>query len=133
MHYIRSPVAERNNIVLVWFNAWRYERKDHLIVPMLDVLRDAIKRWADSDGTEDEKKSASVSAAATIGRATFTLLAGFELSGNIDGLGVDLYPSNVVQKSKDSDDEAADSPLSFYHASFRAMNDAVGDFSTQAA
>ena len=39
---------KRPDVVRVWFNPWRYEREEHLIVPMLDLLREALVEWSDA-------------------------------------------------------------------------------------
>jgi predicted KAP-like P-loop ATPase len=36
-----------DEIVTVRFSAWRYEKEEHLIVPLLDTLREALVEWAE--------------------------------------------------------------------------------------
>src|SRR5688572_10323180 len=33
----------------VWFSAWRYEKEQHLIVPLLDVVREGLVNWHDKN------------------------------------------------------------------------------------
>ena len=42
MKAIRADVAKEDRVVPIWFNAWRYEKEEHLIVPLLDSLREQI-------------------------------------------------------------------------------------------
>jgi KAP family P-loop domain len=46
MQAIHSRISCRDDVIPVWFNAWRYEREDTMIVPLLDVLREALLGWA---------------------------------------------------------------------------------------
>ena len=36
--------------IVVEFNAWRYEREPHLIVPLLDTIRAGLAKWAGHPG-----------------------------------------------------------------------------------
>ena len=113
---------DRPDVVRVWFNPWRYEREEHLIVPMLDTLREALVEWA-------EVRSAGVvqsrarRAAEKVGRAAHALATGLSLRAQIPlgvvGLEASLDPSKVMAAL--SEKEAAEEPSSFYHASFNAM------------
>src|SRR5205085_5388072 len=38
-------------IIVVDFSAWKYEKEQHLIVPLLDCIRDAIVKWSDNKPT----------------------------------------------------------------------------------
>src|SRR5437773_870127 len=42
MKAIGHALDDTPQVVQVEFNAWRYEREEHLIVPMLDTLREAL-------------------------------------------------------------------------------------------
>jgi hypothetical protein len=46
MRAIRRELKADDTVVTLWFNAWRYEREEHLIVPLLDTLREALRDWA---------------------------------------------------------------------------------------
>ena len=133
MHRIKTLLTEKSTIVPVWFNAWRYEREEHLVVPMLDVLREALQHWAATKETETSEQKAAVTAAATMARAGRALLAGFKMSGKLIGVDVEFEPSKVLEDWEKNDDKAAGVALSFYHASFNAMKKAVADFSNQGA
>src|SRR4051794_10891446 len=37
------------NCAVVWFSAWRYEKEPHLIVPLLDVVREGLMTWHDEN------------------------------------------------------------------------------------
>src|SRR5690349_10795274 len=42
MEEIERNVAENQEAIVVRFNAWRYEREPHLIIPLLDTIRAAL-------------------------------------------------------------------------------------------
>src|SRR3954463_2792873 len=56
---------DNDRIVPVRFSAWRYEKEEHLIVPLLDTVREALLAW--SAGRPDRGQRAHQTAA-TIGR-----------------------------------------------------------------
>jgi hypothetical protein len=129
MRAIWGELESRDDIVQVWFNAWRYEREEHLIVPMLDTLREALVEWADRSGDAASRNRAR-KAAETVGRAARALLAGFTLRARVP-LGVAeveaaLDPGEVMKTFAES--QARDDPSSFYHASFKAMKQSVEQF-----
>src|SRR6266700_2951662 len=49
MDEIQRLLVGRGTIV-VQFNAWRYEREPHLIVPLLDTIRAGLAAWANRHG-----------------------------------------------------------------------------------
>ena len=66
----------RDHVVSVEFNAWRYEKEPHLVVPLLDVVREALEERA--HGQSSFARSAA-EAAKAVDRATRALVAGFEI------------------------------------------------------
>lgn len=44
MRAIETRVSRSDDMLPVWFNAWRYEREEHLVVPLLDNLRESLLR-----------------------------------------------------------------------------------------
>lgn len=130
MRHIYSLIETDPGIVPVWFNAWRYEREQHLIVPMLDVLRESLQIWAGKTRRIKTAKDTAHQAAATMARAGRALLAGFKASGSVLGVDIDLDPGKILDSLEGND---ADKKLSFYHASFNAMRDAISEFSDKGA
>jgi hypothetical protein len=122
------------SVVPVWFNAWRYEREEHLIVPMLDTLRDALFDWANEHKGDPGVREKAVHAAAVAGRAARAIFAGVTLKAKspswMGGLDVGFDGSKFLSEVRqgNDDEEAADTPQSFYHASFKAMKEAFDSF-----
>lgn len=132
-----DPTAgPRPDVVTVWFNAWRYEREPHLIVPMLDTLREALVEWAAKQPAATAGQSSARAAATKIGRAARALLAGFSLTARLPLPLADIEASFDPQKVMGrlgGDDELADHASSFYHASFNEMKAAMDDFAEKGA
>lgn len=120
---------KRPDVVRVWFNPWRYEREEHLIVPMLDLLREALVEWSDARPSGPVRNHAR-RAAESAGRAARALLTGISLRAKVPlgfaELEASLDPAKVM--SAIGPQEAAEEPSSFYHASFNAMKEAVDAF-----
>lgn len=57
---------DKGRMVSVWFSAWRYEKEEHLIVPLLDTVREALVEWARAG----QGPSTALATASTIGKVT---------------------------------------------------------------
>lgn len=67
---------DKSRAIPVQFSAWRYEKETHLIVPLLDCVREAVVKWADENaGLEKSVKDTAIKTASTIGKAIYSLLA----------------------------------------------------------
>ncbi len=114
-------------VVNVRFVAWRYEKEKHLIVPLLDVIREALLNWAD----DHDQDGAAHATATAIGRVVRSLVAGLTLTVGLPGAVEASFDANsaLQEHSKLSDEERQTrTPRSFYHASFRALEDAFAKF-----
>jgi hypothetical protein len=123
MRAVEQRLRPKGELVLpVWFNAWRYEREEHLIVPMLDTLREALVEWSSKQA--DEATAARARKAATMfGRAARAILRGLTITGGVPGIGATLELGRVLE-----DDGSNGRPGSFYHAAFRDMEEATRSF-----
>ena len=129
-----------NQIVSVWFNAWRYEKEEHLIIPLLDILRDALVAWAGRTETDLAIDSAfgdrAIKAASTIAKAARAISAGTAIKTQnaplSEGPGDSVDASKMVakwrQSTSESDRQDAESPQSSYHASFKALQESLTEF-----
>ncbi len=118
----------KNNIICVWFNAWRYEKEEHLIIPLLDTVREALVEW---DRAQQKSGRAALETAATIGKVIHSLLAGFNLRVGVPGtVDVSFDANKALAESARiaKEDREAEVPRSFYHAAFRALNNAFESF-----
>ena len=114
--------------VPVRFSAWRYEREEHLILPLLDTIRDALVDWGEA--RPDDSK-ASQETARTIGRVMRAIVAGTSVRIGVPGAIDVSFDANkaleVGQRMRSAQAEAR-VPRSSYHASFRALRDAFEAF-----
>jgi KAP family P-loop domain len=119
-------------IVSVWFNAWRYEKEEHLIIPLLDVLRDALVAWATSTKISSSRRDRAIKAASTITKAARAIFAGTAIKAKLPLVEISLDANKAVAEWRDStsaqDAQDAESPQSPYHASFKALQDSLNNF-----
>jgi hypothetical protein len=122
--------------VSVWFNAWRYEKEEHLIIPLLDTLRDALVTWAeaaeDNAAIDPSFKDRAIKAASTISKAARAIFAGMAIKASLPVVEVSLDANKAVaewrQGNIEVDRKDAESPQSAYHASFKALQDSLSEF-----
>jgi hypothetical protein len=124
---IQKILADEQNIVPVWFAAWRYEKEPNLILPLLDVLREALKDRDDGSSTWARD------AAAAVGMAGEAFLAGLRLSAELPGLpgvSADYEPGKTMERiDKIRERRESPGPLSFYHQGFRMLSKAIEELS----
>jgi hypothetical protein len=134
MRKIENLLDEK--VVSVWFNAWRYEKEEHLIIPLLDTLRDALVTWADDHADDPEVdssiKTGAIRAASTIAKAARAIFVGLSVKATLPLVEVSLDANKAVAEWRQSDPAAdkkdAESPQSAYHASFKALQDSLAEF-----
>lgn len=125
MRAIERNLAGDANIVTVWFTAWRYERESHLIVPLLDVLREELDRRATA---QDGPHTPARRAAAAIARAGRAFLAGLTFSAQLPGVEARWEADKIIAALRAENDDGSQS-LSFYHAGFVMLREAIQEFS----
>jgi hypothetical protein len=114
--------------VPVQFTAWRYEKEEHLIVPLLDTVREALVAWAERNPQEGKQARET---AATVGKVMKSIVAGLSIKVGVPGA-IDLsFDANKAIAAGDQlRREAVEArvPRSFYHASFKALEGAFQSF-----
>ena len=138
MRTIEKQLSDQ--IVSVWFNAWRYEKEEHLIIPLLDILRDELVAWAkraEADSTTDSSFSdRAIKAASTIAKAARAISTDMIIKSAIsplpEGPGGNLDANKAVADWREGDSEKdrkdAESPQSPYHVSFKALYESLTEF-----
>jgi hypothetical protein len=114
--------------IALQFSAWRYEKEPSLIVPLLDVVREGLLRWA---GESQPLQQKALATASTIGNAIYSLLAGLSFKvGLPNALELSYKANESLAQARDyaEKEKAARVPRSFYHAAFRALGDAFKEF-----
>jgi hypothetical protein len=119
---------DADRAIAVRFNAWRYEKEEQLIVPLLDTIREAVLVW--SSGRRGHQQAARRTAK-TIGRVMRSLVAGSSVKLGVPGA-IDLtFDANKAIASAEQQARAAQEarvPRSSYYASFRALKEAFEEF-----
>lgn len=126
MRAIKSRVSRSDEMLPVWFNAWRYEREEHLVVPLLDNLRESLLEWSKEERRTADARDYAVKAATLFGRAARALLAGVTLKGQLVGVEASVDVGEVIEAARAPASEVA--VASFYHAAFRDMVEATKEF-----
>lgn len=145
---------DQSRVVPVEFSAWRYEKEEHLIIPLLDTVRGALMDWADKNapkqvaaGVQDPRRDPIVGTATTIGKVMASLLAGFSFKVGLPGaLEASFDANKALSRASESaaagraeaegggnrTRERADPYLhqSHYHAAFRALREAFREFAS---
>ncbi len=68
MKAIKARLTDPATIV-VDFNAWRYEREEHLLIPLLDTIREAVFDWSEKQAVPGSPvKQAAKATARTLGK-----------------------------------------------------------------
>jgi hypothetical protein len=131
MHAIEACL-DRNRCIPVRFSAWRYEKEEHLIVPLLDVVREGLVIWADQRKSRAKRLSqTALEVADTVGKSIYSLVAGFSLKAGVpNGAEISFDANKALSKGEQlaKEAEAARVPRSFYHASFGALSEAFLKF-----
>jgi len=150
MSAIKKELRQRQ-IVTVDFSAWRYEKEEHLIIPLLDTIREALVEWSErlkafrnnASATLKEKRNrysdAALKTAKTMGKVMASLTAGISFKlGLPDALEFSYDASKALSKAKELKSEnsknkgsenfskkRSDPNLyqSLYHLSFNALKE----------
>jgi hypothetical protein len=126
MQAIKRRLPDDDTVIPVWFAAWRYEKEPNLILPLLDVLREELER------KDKLQRGWAHEAAVTVSRAGLAFLKGLRLSASLPGgVGADWEPGKTIEAIKA--DREGPAPLSFYHAGFRWLDEAIKGLSGEGA
>jgi len=131
MKTIRKELKRDPSIVTVWFNAWRYEREEYLIVPLLDTIRehtdawvDELRRQAEADaarkGALDQMIGVGERVSKALWKAGVQLAKAARFSAKLGVVDVELDVGAALENGQRS--------VSLYHDSYREMRTAFRSF-----
>lgn len=123
MNCIESKL-ESDDIITVQFNAWRYEKEENLLIPLLHTLKDSLSK----SGIEDVAKVAK-----TIGGVIHSLVAATTIKFGIpkafdvtiDGGKALANAENLEKRDKAEEDSIGGS---IYHTCYKVLHQAINDF-----
>lgn len=130
MNAIRQRLDKDPSVICASFVAWRYEKESHLIVPLIDTIREALITWS-SKQSEKRFASAGLKTAEKLGLITKALAAGMSFKLGLPHAAEISFEANkaiAVVDERHRLAEAAKVPRSFYFASFRALEKAFKEF-----
>ena len=125
MKAVRACLAS-DSLVVVDFNAWRFEREPQLLVPLLDSVRAALIRWSEPRELETRQKVRAV--ATRIGRVVRALATGLSAEIGLPGAATVTYDVGTVLDALSPPGEP-ESAQSLYVAAFQELERAFGEFS----
>jgi hypothetical protein len=123
MDEIQRLLVGRGTIV-VQFNAWRYEREPHLIVPLLDTIRAGLAAWANrpGGGANAEKIRAI---ARRVGRVVRALVRATSVDIGVPGaVSISVDPGKALDEMTAAAADPATSPQSLYYGAFEELTSA---------
>jgi hypothetical protein len=145
MNAVRDRLSKANTVV-VEFSAWRYEKEEYLLVPLLDTIREALINWADARQKEDpadQTPGLMRKAATVIGKIATSIVAGISFKVGVpDAFELSFEAAKALERARMFDDAAADEqsnlgprdirglvaargtssfPQSVYHTCFRQL------------
>jgi len=128
MEEIKRGFDQHPEVAVVEFNAWRYEREPHLVVPLLDTVRAtfAARAAATTDVGERERVQGL---ARRIGRVVRGLARATSVDVGLPGATVGVDVGKALDEILGSATDAGASPQSVYYAAFQELRSAFEDLS----
>jgi KAP family P-loop domain len=112
-----------DSTVAVAFNAWRFEREPHLLIPLLDTVRESLVDWAKARPNAPRERVRD--AARRIGRVVRALAAGASGEVGVPGAVKLKYDVGAALEELDAGDREGQRPQSLYFAGFQELSNAL--------
>jgi predicted KAP-like P-loop ATPase len=125
MRAIKAELASEPSLVVVDFNAWRFEREPLLLVPLLDTIRASLVQWSAGRAPATREKVRTV--AGRIGRVVRALATGLSGEVGVPGAAKVKYDVGKALDSLSSADEP-ENAQSLYVAAFDELSHAFAQF-----
>lgn len=105
-HFERQLPSSKQNAIPatgltlpVFFNAWRYETEDHLIIPLLKTTQQRLRAWIESQYDSVDKTDQEIKAGyQLLSDTVLALLIGFEGELGGEGAKLSFKPASVWDK-----------------------------------
>jgi hypothetical protein len=128
MDEIERHVVRDDRAIVVRFNAWRYEREPHLIVPLLDTIRGQLADQAALPSHEGPDGDRMRTIARRVGRVVRALVRATSVQIGVAGVGsVALDAGQVIDELSPPSEDVATAPQSLYFAAFTELAEAFAD------
>ncbi|MBI4556069.1 MAG: SUMF1/EgtB/PvdO family nonheme iron enzyme [Candidatus Hydrogenedentes bacterium] len=121
MRLIQEEVAANKRAVAVWFNAWQYEKEEHLIVPLVATINKGLHRSWPAEIAEGATKLIS---------ALRAIASGFSIKGKvgiplISEAEVNLSPESLITRYQELTKDSVLAP-SLYFDAFEKLKECAG-------
>jgi hypothetical protein len=128
MEEIERRVVGADQAIVVRFNAWRYERERHLIVPLLDTIRASLSTWAERPQHQNAAGERVRGIARRVGRVVRALVRATSVEIGVAGFGsVSLDTGRAIDELSPASNDPATAPQSLYYAAFQELAAAFAD------
>jgi hypothetical protein len=125
MDEIERQIRPVPGVLTVRFNAWRYEREPHLIVPLLDTIRATLAAWSTNRRVASAHRSQVRTIAERVGRVVRALVRATSFDVGLPGAAaISFDPGKAIDDMADEPEDLAASPQSLYYGAFKELNDA---------
>ncbi len=123
MRLIEEKVHEKPNAVAVWFNAWQYEKEDHLIVPLTATIEQDIASQIDTKNW----KGKVLKGAENLRDALRSIAYGFSIKGKVgfpllSEAEINLSPKDMIERYQDLTKDAV-LARSLYFDAFKRLKE----------
>ncbi len=109
MHLLEKKLLDDNTprfAIPVWFNPWRYEREEHLIIPFLKTIERGIRKFEEDHKKGSKKIEKKLSGkllefAATVGKVSAAFAYGITADAKLGGFGLRLDASKMAKREEE--------------------------------
>jgi predicted KAP-like P-loop ATPase len=119
-----------DNVVIVPFNAWRFEREPQLLVPLIDTVRAALVSWSKNRDAETRERVRGV--ATRLAKVVRGLAMGLSAEMGVPGAVKIRYDVGKAVDELTSDGQP-ELPQSLYVAAFEELRVAFQEFASSGA
>ncbi|MET3143922.1 UNVERIFIED_ORG: putative KAP-like P-loop ATPase [Arthrobacter sp. UYEF10] len=127
MDEIEQLIAQDETAIIVRFNAWRYERESHLIVPLLDTIRSSLAEWATQvEHAAQQTKMREITR--QIGQVVRALVRSTRIEiGVPSGPTLSLDPGKALDEFVTHPDDIGATAQSLYFGAFQQLTSAFSE------
>ncbi|GBC60414.1 hypothetical protein DENIS_1366 [Desulfonema ishimotonii] len=126
MKMIREKIDQEENILTVWFNAWRFAQEEHPIVPLVATIFQALGEKEDFIENKEDKNRLT--------KALGSLVYGLSIKSSLKvpgfgGIQAELKPRDVIERMETADNPKAKAAIShatersIYYGAFESLSD----------
>ena len=105
MHLLEERLSQDNtgpHIIPVWFNPWRYEKEEYLIIPFLKTIERGIRKYEEkSRGKRKTLSDKLLKIATKIGNVSAAFAYGITADAKLGGFGLRLDASKMAKREEE--------------------------------